>query len=148
MDLKREDFEPPIDELLEMNDLDAEVVLSFLTERGRKEIRTCPGDIYKIVNALMDYARMLELAIVEWNLGSFKKATYEYHAEQCRAIAQKYAQGIGYDYEKAVERCQKQRARRSTTSGDDGVGEDALVLAMRKKSAGDKPGAGDEPGAG
>ena len=87
---------------------------------------------------------MLEMAVEQWELEAFQKATYEYHAEQCRAIAQKYAQGIGYDYEKAVERCQKQRARRrAKPSRDDGVGEDALVLAMRKKPVGDKPGAGE-----
>lgn len=128
MELNREMFEPAIEEVLEINDLEVEVVLSFLTEKGRRQIQTCPGDIYKIVNMLMDYARMLE---------GFHRATYELHAEQCRTIAKKYAAGIGYDYEKAVARCRKRREKR-----DDGVGEDALVLAMRKRSG--EPEAGQE----
>lgn len=129
MELNREMFEPVIEEVLEVNDLEAEVVLSFLTEKGERQIRTCPGDIYKIVNMLMDYARMLEMAVEQWELKGFHQATYELHAEQCRKIAQKYSKGIGYDYEKAVEKCRKQKEKR-----DDGVGEDALVLAMRKRS--------------
>lgn len=107
MELSREMFEPVIDEALEMNDLDAEMVLSFLTEKGRKTITTCPGDVYKIVNMLMDYAQLLEMAVEQWGIQGFHRATYELHAEKCRQIAQKYAQGIGYDYQKAVEKCRK-----------------------------------------
>lgn len=137
MELNREMFEPAIEEVLEINDLEVEVVLSFLTEKGQRQIQTCPGDIYKIVNMLMDYARMLEMAVEQWGLEGFHRATYELHAEQCRTIAQKYSKGISYDYEKAVERCRKRREKR-----DDGVGEDALVLAMRKRSG--EPEAGQE----
>lgn len=122
-------FELVIEEVLEVNDLEAEVVLSFLTEKGQRQIRTCPGDIYKIVNMLMDYARMLEMAVEQWGLKGFHGATYKLHTERCREIAQKYAAGIGYDYEKAVERCRKRKEKR-----DDGVGEEALVLALRKRS--------------
>lgn len=131
MELSRELFEPVIDEALEMNDLEAEMVLSFLTEKGRKTIPTCPGDIYKIVNMLMDYARLLEMAVEQWGLQGFHRATYELHAEKCRQIAQKYAQGIGYDYEKAMEKCRNWQGKKRR---DDGVGEDALVLALRKKA--------------
>lgn len=129
MELSREMFEPVIDEALEMNDLEAEMVLSFLTEKGRKTIPTCPGDIYKIVNMLMDYARLLEMAVEQWGLQGFHRATYELHAEKCRQIAQKYAQGIGYDYQKAVKKCRKWQGKKRR---DDGVGEDALVLALKK----------------
>lgn len=132
MELSRELFEPVIDEALEMNDLEAEVVLSFLTEKGRKTIPTCPGDVYKIVNMLMDYARLLEIVVEQWGLQGFHRATYEVHAEKCRQIAQKYAQGIGYDYEKAMEKCQKRQGKKCR---DDGVGEDALVLTLKKVAA-------------
>ena len=33
----------------------------------------------------------------------FHRATYEYHAEKLRKIADKLQAGIGYDYDKAVE---------------------------------------------
>lgn len=130
MELSRELFEPVIDETLEMNDLDAEMVLSFLTEKGQETIATCPGDIYKIINMLMDYARLLEIVVEQWGLQGFHRATYELHAEKCRQIAQKYAQGIGYDYQKAVEKCRKWQGKKRR---DDGVGEDALVLALRTR---------------
>lgn len=70
--LNREMFEPAIEEVLEINDLETEVVLSFLTEKGQRQIRTCPGDIYKIVNMLHDYARILEMAVEQWGLWNSK----------------------------------------------------------------------------
>lgn len=70
----------------------------------------------------------------------FHQATHELHAEQCRTIAQKYSKGIGYDYEKAVARCRKRKEKR-----DDGVGEDALVLALRKRSGELEAGQEGEP---
>lgn len=129
MELNRNALEPVIEQTITLNDLDAPVIPSFLTEKGRQQIQTCPGDIYKMVNALMDYGRLLELAIEQWDLQGFHKATYELHAEQCRAIAGKYAAGIGYDYQKAVERCKRKKGK---PVRDEGVGEDALVLALRK----------------
>lgn len=129
MDLNKDALEPVIEQTITLNDLDAPVILTFLTEKGRQQIQTCPGDIYKTVNALMDYGRLLELAIEQWDLQGFHKATYEIHAEQCRAIAGKYAAGIGYDYQKAVERCKRKKEK---PVRDEGVGEDALVLTAQK----------------
>ncbi len=62
---------------------------------------------------------------------------YEYHAEKLRKIADKLQAGIGYDYDKAVERCKKKRAKKSHSSD---VGEDALLLTVRaaNKSADNK----------
>ena len=54
--------------------------------------------------------------------------SYEYHAEKLRKIADKLQAGIGYDYDKAVERCKKKRARKSHSND---VGEDALLLTVR-----------------
>lgn len=129
MELNRDTLEPVIEQTIALNDLDTPVILSFLTEKGHQQIKTCPGDIYKTVNALMDYSRLLELAIEQWDLQGFHKATYEIHAEQYRAIAGKYAAGIGYDYQKAVERCKQKKEK---PVRDEGVGEDALVLTARK----------------
>lgn len=64
----------------------------------------------------------------QWELTGFHRATYEYHAEKLRKIADKLQAGIGYDYDKAVERCKKKRARKSHSSD---VGEDALLLTVR-----------------
>lgn len=129
MELNRNALEPVIEQTIALNDLDAPVILTFLTEKGSQQIQTCPGDIYKIVNALMDYSRLLELAIEQWDLQGFHKATYEVHAEKCRTIANKYAAGIGYDYQRAVERCKRKMEK---PVRDEGVGEDAIVLAVRK----------------
>ena len=59
----------------------------------------------------------------------FHRATYEYHAEKLRAIARKYQAGIHYDYDAAVEKCQKKRAKNQK---DDDVGGEAMEIAYRK----------------
>ena len=81
----RERFEPIISRPIELE----KVTLHLHDADGEREIKTCYGDIYKIVNALMDYARLLELACDEWDLQGFHRATYEYHAKKLRAIAKK-----------------------------------------------------------
>ncbi len=95
---------------------------------GVHTFTTCYGDIYKTVNALRDYVRLLESVCDQWELTGFHRATYEYHAEKLRKIADKLQAGIGYDYDKAVERCKKKRARKSHSND---VGEDALLLTVR-----------------
>lgn len=130
MKMNKEIFRPVIEENVMLNSLEDPVILSFLTEKGRQTIRTCPGDLYKIVNALMDYARILELAVGQWDLCGFHKATYELYAEQLRKLARKYAGGIGYDYEKALQKCKKRQERKQRAADD--IGEDALVLAIRE----------------
>ena len=125
----REQFEPVISRPVELDLLAAEISLQFQDIDGLHEIKTCCGDIYKIVNALMDYARMLEMVCDEWDLQGFYRATYEYHAEKLRDIAKKYQAGIGYDYEAAVERC---KAKKNKPQRDDDVGGDAMELALKK----------------
>jgi len=135
MELKRETVEPNTNVTIEMNDLDDSVILAFMAP-GKADkhwspckIETCLGDVYKIVNMLYDYARLLELAVEQWDLQGFHKATYEIHAEKCRKTAKKYADAIGYDYEKAVEKCRKKASR---PKRDDDIGEEALVLTQRR----------------
>lgn len=130
MEMNKEIFCPVIEESVMLNSLEDPIILFFLTEKGRQTIQTCPGDIYKIVNALMDYARILELAVRQWDLCGFHKATYELRAEQLRKLARKYAGGIGYDYEKALQKCKKRQERRQRAGND--IGEDVLVLAIRE----------------
>lgn len=132
-------FEPSMTTTVEMAEIDGMeqgTVLCF-TDVGKsgnpsetKEVRTCYGDLYVIVNALRDYANLLESVIDEWNLAGFHAATYEFHATRCRKIAGKYAAAIGYDYDKAVERCEKRRARCS--SGED-TGRDGLEALVRRQ---------------
>lgn len=87
------------------------------------------ADIYKIVKALMDYARLLELACDEWDLQGFHRATYEYHAKKLRAIAKKYQVGIGYDYDVTVAKCE---AKKKKPHKDDNIGGDAMELALNR----------------
>ena len=135
-------FEPSITTTVEMTETDGikqGAVLQFtdIGESGNpseiKEVRTCYGDLYVIVNALRDYANLLESVIPEWGLTGFQAATYELHAARCRKIAGKYAAAIGYDYDKAVERCEKRRAKgdRDSDTGMDGL--EALVRRQEHK---------------
>lgn len=122
--------------MTEIDGLEQGAVLRF-TDVGRsgqpseaKAVNTCYGDLYVIVNALRDYANLLEGAIQEWNLTGYHAAIYELHAARCRKIAGKYAAAIGYDYDKAVEQCEKRRAR-GDRAGDTGM--DGLEALVRKK---------------
>ena len=132
-------FEPSTTATVEMTEIDGSgqgAILRF-TDVGRfgrpsevKEVDTCYGDLYVIVNALRDYANLLESAIQEWHLTGFHATAYELHAARCRKIAGKYAATIGYDYDKAMERCRKRRAN-SNRNGDTGM--DGLEALVRKR---------------
>ena len=133
-------FEPSTTATVEMTETDGmeQGAIFRFTDAGRsgypsedKELRTCYGDLYAIVNALRDYANILESVIPEWGLTGYHAAVYELHAARCREIAGKYAAAIGYDYDKALERCLKRRAK----GGQDGnTGMDGLEALVRKKS--------------
>ena len=130
-------FEPATTATVEMTESDGMeqgAILRF-TDAGQsggdRELRTCYGDLYAVVNALRDYANILEGVIPEWGLTGYHAAVYELHAARCREIAGKYAAAIGYDYDKAMERCLKRRARDG--SGDD-TGLDGLEALVRKSS--------------
>ena len=128
-------------EMTEVDGMEQGAVLRFTDaggaglSSGDKELRTCYGDLYVIVNALRDYANMLESVIPEWGLTGYHAATYELHAARCRKIAEKYAAAIGYDYDKAVERCENRRAKGSR-GGDTGM--DGLEALVRKREVSPK----------
>ena len=136
LDLPREVFEPAISRPVKLDLLGRELELCFQAVDGPVEIKTCYGDIRKIVDALMDYARLLEMVCVQWELCGFHKITYEDHAKALRDIALKYQAGIGYDYEAALELCRKKVRKKAE---DDDVGGEALEMgyrtALRKKKA-------------
>ena len=128
-ELPREAFRPMIAQSVQLEQfLGEELTFCFRDLDGAHTFTTCYGDIYKTVNALRDYVRLLESVCDQWELTGFHRATYEYHAEKLRKIADKLQAGIGYDYDKAVERCKKKRARKSHSND---VGEDALLLTVR-----------------
>lgn len=64
----------------------------------KSNIKTCYGDLIIMINALMDYASLLDMAVKDWHLEGFHAASYRYHAERCRKISRQYALAIGYDY--------------------------------------------------
>lgn len=113
-ELPQESFRPMIAQSVQLEQfLGEELIFCFRNLDGVHTFTTCYGDIYKTVNALRDYVRLLESVCNQWELTGFHRATYEYHAEKLRKIADKLQAGIGYDYDKAVERCKKKRAKKS-----------------------------------
>lgn len=128
--LKKELFKPKTTEtvfLAELYGPEPEGVFSFLNKKFEPtEIKTCYGDIIIMINALMDYASILEGAIEDWNLDGYHAASYRYHAERCRKMSQHYAAAIGYDYDKTLENCKKRRKKEGDT------GEEALAAAYYK----------------
>lgn len=126
---RRELFEPILSRTIEMDKFAEEVILRYSDLDGEHEIRTCCGDIYKIVNVLMDYARLLEAVNNEWGLDAYRRAVNEVTADKLRSIAKKYQEAIGYDYEDALAKCE---AKKKKAHKDDDVGADALELAFKK----------------
>lgn len=116
-ELPQEAFRPMIAQSVQLEQfLGEELTFCFRDLDGAHTFTTCYGDIYKTVNALRDYVRLLESVCDQWELTGFHRATYEYHAEKLRKIADKLQAGIGYDYRK---------------SHSNDVGEDALLLTVR-----------------
>lgn len=131
-DHRREVFEPILSRAIELNKFEAEVILRYRDLDGEHEIRTCPGDIYKIVNVFMDYARLLEVINDEWNLDAYRRAVNEVTADKLRSIAKKYQAAIGYDYDAAMARCEAKKQK--AAHKDEDIGGDALELALKKGS--------------
>ena len=123
-------YEPVLRQPMELDFLlGQELSLCFHDLDGSHVFKTCYGDICKAVNALRDYARLLEMACEQWDLTGFHRALYEYHAEKMREIAGKFQAGIGYDYDAAMEKCRRKKKRKKK---EDDFGEDALVLAFKR----------------
>ncbi len=123
-------------EMTEVDGIQQGAVLRFMhlskgsSEHQEEEIHTCLGDIYVTVNALRDYAALLERAVKAWKLTGFQESTYNLHAARCRKIADKYAGAVGYDYDAALERCRKRRAQASQR---DDTGMDGVEALVRKQ---------------
>lgn len=128
MEVFEEVFSTPeaLDELLKT---DAE--LHVFNVGGFVAVSTCYGDICKIVNAIMNYASLMEMVCDQWGLTGYHRASYELQAKKLRQIGEKLQKGIGYDYEKALRKCRKEKQK---PVRDNDVGEEALVMASRSKT--------------
>ena len=120
-------------EMTELDGMEHGAVLRYMDLGGpskpcsTREVKTTMGDLYVIVNALRDYANLLESAVSAWGLTGYHEATYQIHAERCRKISGRYADAMGYDYDKALARCRKRRTR------DGGTGMDGLEALVHNK---------------
>ena len=137
--LPQEKFEPMTAQPVELEALSTELSICFQSLKGPCEIRTCYGDIRKIVNALRDYARILRMVCEEWDLQGYHRAAYELHADKLEEISKKYQTGIGYDYDKVVEKCRKarQKAQRDSDVGGEALAM-AYLMAQRTAQSGEK----------
>lgn len=129
LNLPREEYEPVVSRPVDLEFMGAEVVLSVFDIEGDHEIRTCYGDICKTVNALRDYSKMLTMVCDTWNLHGFHRATYEFYAGKLREIADKFQAGIGYDYDAAVEQCEKRKGKKRR---EEDTGGEAMAMGLLK----------------
>ena len=111
LDLPREEYEPVVSRPVDLEFMGMEVILSVFDIKGDHEIRTCYGDICKTVNALRDYSKLLTMVCDTWDLHGFHRIKYEFYAEKLREIADKLQAGIGYDYDAAMEQCEKRKGK-------------------------------------
>lgn len=68
LNLPREEYELVVSRPAELEFMDAEIILSVFDIHGDHEIKTCYGDIYKIVNALWDYSHLLTMVCGTWDI--------------------------------------------------------------------------------
>ena len=130
-------YEPVLRQPMELDFLlGQELSLCFHDLDGSHVFKTCYGDICKAVNALRDYARLLEMACEQWDLTGFHRALYEYHAEKMREIAGKFQAGIGYDYDAAMEKCRRKKKRKKKEDDLDDVKQEILSVVAGKLEAG------------
>ena len=104
LELPREQYEPVLDQGMDMELLNAEITVNAFDISEDHVFKTCYGDVHKIVDALQDYSKQREPEIVG-----------------------KLQAGIGYDYDAAMARCEKQKAKKQR---DDDVGGEALAMGL------------------
>ena len=76
LELPAATYEPQLSASIDLERrLSGEVLLHIFDLSGTLEVKTCYGDVVKIVNALRDYAKLLELVCDEWELAGFHRAT-------------------------------------------------------------------------
>ena len=107
----------------------------YSMERRRDEVITaCEGDLIVICNVLADYAELLDefLRTDRERLGLCGAMQYERMRDRCRKITASLQEKTGYDREAALEKCRRKAVRKP--KADAGIGEDALVIAARRRT--------------
>ena len=127
--LPREEYELVVSRPVDWEFMGTEVILSVFDIEGDHEIRTCYGDICKTVNALRDYSRILTMVCDTWDLHGFHRIKYEFHAEKLCEIADKFQTGIGYDYDAAMEQCEKRKGKKHR---EEDTGGEAMTMGLLK----------------
>lgn len=82
------------------------------------------GDIVLIICMLHDYVKMLDEVKADdiWYQA--------YYREKFVKIADRLSEQIGYDYEKAMEKCRKKQQKKESSSD---IGEDGLTLSVKRE---------------
>lgn len=89
------------------------------------DVHLCYGDLVLIVAVMRDYVRGFD-KLVATNQSPLHPMEYEcYYRDKFLGIAEKISSQIDYDYDAKLKKCMKQ-------SKDSDIGEDALVLALKK----------------
>ena len=84
---------------------------------------TCPyGDVVLLIAMLRDYVKCLDETKGD-------DITYQaYYRKRFMKMADRFSEQIGYDYDKALEKCSKKREKEDNKD----IGEDAMVLAVTR----------------
>nr|DAT81737.1 MAG TPA: hypothetical protein [Caudoviricetes sp.] len=97
---------------------------------SNKTIKSCQGDLFIICNVLCDYCDILERKVKDEHMQGLRKANFEYYVRRCRCIYKKLADQMGYDRDKNIEKCLKERAKKASYND---IGEDAMVMFSKGK---------------
>lgn len=86
------------------------------------EVRCAYGDIVLMVCVLKDYLRLLE---------GKEGPMWDWYKNKFAGMADSLAIQIDYDYEEKKKKCEKKMQKMEDSSSD--VGEDAMVIAMKRR---------------
>lgn len=114
-------------ETLEQKDEPVEIKGAINIKTLKQFEVTCSyGDIVLIISMLRDYVKGLDevkQGNIDWEV---------YYRNKFLKMADRLSEQIGYDYDKALEKCLKKVEK---AAKDDDIGEEALVLALKKGAA-------------
>ena len=94
------------------------------------EVTASYGDIVLLISMCRDYVKALDEVrrdSIDWQA---------YYRKKFMGIADRLQEQIGYDYDAAVKKCRKKADKRESNSD---IGEDALLLALKRSNAGKIP---------
>lgn len=103
----------------------------YMETKGMHErwIETAEGEIRIVIEALADYYDMAGRNVRAMETG-YPKAVWEDRLEKIKKIQAKLEESVGYSRDGQLEICKKRKPR-----GNDDIGEDAMILAVRGKQA-------------